>query len=92
LSKDALAQLDGLFEWMEFKIKSTTKVCLATCQVKNELTAGQVPNILLYPVGRNKRYQDFGGTVPLPQIRLETARYGHEIDWRKSFFVLHKFA
>jgi len=28
IDKDALAQLDGLLEWMDSKIKSTKKVCL----------------------------------------------------------------
>jgi hypothetical protein len=27
IDKDALAQLDGLLEWMDSKIKSTKKVC-----------------------------------------------------------------
>jgi hypothetical protein len=27
IDKDALGQLDGLFEWMDSKIKSTKKVC-----------------------------------------------------------------
>ena len=33
IDQDALAQLDGLLQWMNSKIKSTTKVCLTVCQL-----------------------------------------------------------
>jgi hypothetical protein len=33
IDQDALAQLDGLLQWMNSKIKSTTKVYLTACQL-----------------------------------------------------------
>ena len=33
IDQDALAQLDGLLQWMDSKIKSTTKVYLTACQL-----------------------------------------------------------
>ena len=64
IDKDALAQLDGLLEWMDSKIKSTRKVCpLCLLGLYDFILIAPEPRILVCQFDTCERHPDYRGTT-----------------------------
>jgi hypothetical protein len=67
IDEDALAQLDGLLEWMDSKIKSTKKVCpWFACQLCN-FTLAPEPRVFVRQLDTRERHPDYRGTTTFSQ-------------------------
>jgi hypothetical protein len=63
VENDALAQLDGLLEWMDSKIQSTKKVCSWFLLDISDLTLEPERRVLVCQLDTGERYPDYRETA-----------------------------